>query len=198
LNELNVANSHSGSATATGPSKIEQVQTKLLTIWKESGIIDSVLVLELQRAAKASSFPQEKIILFYQHYNWGFRFFYAGISGKGDYLPIDWNLGWLLKTAMEKNIVLPWHITHPQTRKQVAVQVEKYEHLKPSSGSASTYECLDPLLNKAIKDPQSKEFHILQALIPYAHSFKEEMGDEKYAQLRALISAYPEHPVASS
>lgn len=102
----------------------------------------------------------------------------------------------LLAKAKDKNIVLPWTLTDPLDKKPIVVQVETCQSLPPQVENVKDY--LDTLLNNAFsqfnKIVWSKDMRILQALIPYAHAIKEELGPEKYSRLKGLIRAYPDNP----
>lgn len=194
--------------TTPEPSPVEKAQTQLVEWWSQldgvwgyvnrAGDIDPTLLANLQLATKTDC-PQEKIVLFQQEIAFAdpnsshrskIKFYYARISGKDEYFPIDWDVGALLRDAKRKNIVLPWTITHPQTKKQIVVQVEEFLGIEASNEITGTRDSLLGLITDAASNRQSKAFSILEALVPHAQWIKKIIDETEYAQLTILIPAY--------
>ena len=188
---------------------MEKVQEQLLAWWNETDgtnqfknrdteiPINPDLVSKLQQLAmQETACPKKEIVLLFQSFRFGFRFYYARMPENKKFLPMPWAVGVLLDMAKERNISLPWFTIDPATKSQVIVNVQKCETLYPPNGSMPTRDYLIDLITDA-NNRESKEFCILEALLPYAFNVKEELDNGYYARLRGLIPAFPENPVRS-
>jgi hypothetical protein len=199
----NISSTNSQQTTpvsAESAAAMQAVQQNLINWWIEERGLRRVENLGTQKYVEqlqqiASSEPassKKEVTLYNPSFSWGSTLYYAMTSENEKYFPIFWDLGLLLSQAKKENVELPWLMIDPQTGQSIIIQVKEITKLTDSSSK----KYISQLIGIAKQNKRSKEFRILEALIPYAFRLKNyDLNQAEYNQLRALMPAYPENPV---
>lgn len=147
--------------------------------------------------AMAQKLPKEEMKLHYHEFRFGFSFFYGELSNQEEFVPLHFQVGRILSKQKELEPEGTWlPVILPKNNEAVSAKIT--EEKDRDHGSEKTSSYLDNLLrtarslHKPMQKNTSEAYKILKALILYAPSVKNELGNAKYDELRKLIPEYPE------
>lgn len=137
--------------------------------------------------------PKKKIILYSDHFRYGFTLYYVEKPGEEKYMPIKPADGTILHWQANNTPNVSWPLKDPQDNSYFIPEITLHEVIGSHSGSETTGSYLNILLNLA-SNKASSAYRILEGLRGYAEEIQEKLGNSRYKTLREKIPSYPDLP----
>lgn len=181
------------SSTTSDVNEIcQQTRLEFINWWRNNEVGDpgyKEAAEKVRKVALEYGFPREEMTLHHHLFRFGPHLYYGEKPGQLKFIPISRADGMILADQMNDPDGPCWPIQDTDTNTYFFPKVTE-NRIPPPSGSCPTDQYLDRIVRRADWDRSSKEYRILEALVPYAELF-HQMSKPMYQNISRIIEAYP-------